>query len=306
MFSRTKINIIDNILFAILALLLILYIVSFTKSCSSTDKRDIVKSAIINKKYANEIDSFQFMKGNDVLLLSKINDIWYVNSDKMSGVSLPADTSRIQKLIEDLISIQNMYKLSDKLTTGNSFGLTDSDAFIIRYHFSDSFNDIIFGNQDFALSSRYMMSGKSTTIYEIPNTFDKYLTTSIQSWTEPYIISQQILGPIKGSDIQRTFVTFEGVTAQNNFNDKLLELRHGGFPMAVNFSKEVFNNSLMTIKLELGNKNIININIAGEDYNNEQEYNVEVEYINVNAECNFKSYSKISSWTYNKIKEIML
>lgn len=306
MFAKTKIKLIDKILFVVLALLLVLYILSFTKSCSSTDKRDIVKTALVNKKYGDKIDAFQLMKGNDVLLLSKTDDIWYVDSDKIPGISIPADTNRIQKLTNDLINIQEMYKLSDNLTEKNSFGLTESDAFTLRYYFSDNFNDIIFGNQDFALSSRYMMSGKSTVVYEIPNTFDKYLTTSVQSWTEPYIISQQVLGPIKAADIQRTFVTFDGVTKQHDFDDKLLDLRHGGFPTASKFSSTMFENPEMAIKLELGNKNTIKINIVHVEGGDEQEYNVAVEYINSDTGNNYQSYSKISTWTYNKIKEIML
>ena len=300
-----KIKISDKIILIITALLLILYCLSFTKSCSSTDKREVVKSALVNQKYAEDIDAFQFIQGNSVLLLSKKNGMWYVDSSEIQNISLPADNERVNRFIADLISIQEMYKLSDTIDENSSFGLDDQDTFTLRYYTGVNFKDIIFGNKDFALSSRYMMSGKSTAVFEISNVFDKYLSTATQLWTEPYIISQQILGPIKESDIQRTFVTFDNVTKQTDFDSKLLELRHGGFPSAYSYKKEMFENSLMSIKLELGNKNNIELSIAQSENNNEQEFNVKTSYFADGKEI-YRSYSKISGWTYNKIKEIML
>ena len=317
--SENKKNIIFNktnkILLIILLSLTIIYIISFTKSCSSTDKREIIKTALVNKKYEDKIETFELQSNGKLLTLTKLNDSWYIIPSDNPEISLPADNNRINRFITDLITVNEMYKLSDKIEKNSAFGFDSPTSFNIRYYLKDNggFNDIIFGNQDFALSSRYMMSGKNTTVYEISNKLDKYLSTEVQSWAEPYIISQQFLGPIKANDIQRAVVkytenneTTTKIIDGKEFNSKLLELRHGGFPTSYYFNFEMFNNPLLEIKLEMGNRNNILLKIVQSAKNDEQEYFVEVTYENNKENTNYTSYSKISGWTYNKIKEIML
>ena len=298
-------NIADKILCVVLALLLGLYIVSFTKSCSSTDKREIVKSALVNKKYADKITMFQLQGQRDIITISKKGNNWFITAPENPNVTIPASNEKIASFINDLISVQEMYKLSDKIEKNSAFGLTDSSAFYIRYYYDDKFNDIIFGNQDFALSSRYMMSGKSTAVYEITNLYDKYLTPSVQLWAEPFIISQQILGEITPQDVQRCLVTYEGTTKKIDFPEKILELRHGGLPTAKYFYDNMFEKPLYEMKLELGNKNAVNLKIVKSDKTTDQEYFVATEYFE-NDKSKYISYSKISGWTYNKIKEVTL
>ena len=316
--KNTIFNKTNRILLIIVLVLTCTYIISFTKSCSSTDKREIIKSALVNKKYKDKIKTFELQSEGQLITLSKDDNNWYVIPQDNPNISLPADNEKIQRFINDLIEVSEMYKLSDKLDKDNAFGFNEPSAFSIRYYLedSDSFNDIIFGNQDFALSSRYMMSGKNSTVYEISNKFDKYLSTSSQSWTEPFIISQQFLGQIKAKDIQRVIVEGKRNKEDNqyttnlregtDFNSKLLELRHGGFPPVYYFNLDLFDNYLLTAKIELGNKNNINMTIALSPNSNEQEYFVRMEYENNNENLNYVSYSKISGWTYSKITEIML
>ena len=312
--KNTIFNKTNKILLIILLVLTLTYILSFTKSCSSTDKREITKSALVNKKYKDKIHTFELQSEGHLLTLSKLDNNWYVIPEENPNISLPANKSRIESFIDDLISVNEMYKLGDKINKDNAFGFTDSSAFYIRYYTDEqNFNDIIFGNQDFALSSRYMMSGKNTTVYEISNKFDKYLSTSTQSWTEPFIISQEILGSITGKDIQRAVVKYINdeeyktkVIEGKDFNSKLLELRHGGFPPVYYFDVKTFDNPLLEINLELGNKHNIILNIVKSPNTNEQEYFVRVTYDNVVNNITYSSYSKISGWTYNKITEIML
>lgn len=295
----------DAVLLIVLAVLLGLYIISFTKSCSSTDKREIVKSALVNKKYADKINMFQLQGQGEILTISKKGNGWFITAPENPNVSIPASNEKINYFINDLITVQEMYKLSDKIEENSAFGLTDSSAFYIRYYYDDSFNDIIFGNQDFALSSRYMMSGKSTAVYEISNLYDKYLNTSVQLWAEPFIISQQIIGEITPQDVQRCLVTTEGITKKIDFPSKLLDLRHGGLPTAIYFSEDMFKNPLYELKLEMGNKNTVTMKIVKSDKSTDQEYFVATEYFE-NDKSKYISYSKISGWTYNKIKEVTL
>ena len=211
-------------------------------------------------------------------------------------------------LINELIKTRNLYKISDKINKNSSLGLTNGTEFHISYSYDDSsFRELIFGNQDFSLSSRYMMTGENTQVYEIDSSMDNYLTTSIQNWAEPYIISQTVFGKITPQDIQRTQVTELNKNHIGTISDvqKLLDLRHGGRPEANALESELVTIPETVINLELGNKNEIELEFYKSE--KENEFIVTVIYkAEKNGELIFTSTAKISSWTYNKIKEITL
>jgi hypothetical protein len=195
------------------------------------------------------------------------------------------------------------------MSQNNSFGLTDSSTFCLKYNFSDSeFQQIYFGNLDFSNSFRYLMSGKNTTVYQIENSLDTFLTTSLQFWSEPYIVSRQIININKDS-VQSIKVKYKNQTtsfsaSQNNFTNKcfdFLELRHGG----VATQREIFNANQENKQLELifenGDKTSFKINCF------ELEDTIILETIyNLNNAKTTTIYTKVSKWTYNKIKEILL
>ena len=284
----------NKILIALTAFLIILYVLSFTRSCTSNDSREKIKTAKIKKKYLDSIKSFELSDATGSLTLKYNGSFW-------TAGTLPASAERIQKLIENLITVRNLYKISDKITDKSAFGLTTGTEFHLRYYTNDTFHELIFGNQDFSLSSRYLMTEKSTQVYEIDTSLDTYLTTSIQNWAEPYIISQTVLGKIKPQDVQRT---------QVNDVQKLLELRHGGAPneselLSILNNSTASENPDTTITLELGNKNEIELKIYKST--NENEFIVRTEYKKQKDDKPvYISYSRISAWTYSKIKEIIL
>lgn len=289
----------DKILFLAAGILLITYILSFTKSCKNTDKREVIKTALVNQKYENSITSFTLSKADSSITLTKKDNLWLVNENN-SEITIPASTQKVQNFVKDLISIRNMYKLSDSISKNNSFGLQNSDTFTISYTFPDGIHSIYFGNQDFALTSRFLMTDKNTVVYEIDSTMDKYLTTNSLNWTDPYIISQEVLGKITEQDIQSCKVySMEKSSSISDLN-KLIDLRHGGFP---DFTVALPEETDMKIELELGNKTFINLEVYST--NLDSEYIIKSEYIKAD---NSKYYScvKISSWTYNKIKDITL
>ena len=284
----------NKILIVITAILTALYVLSFTRSCTSKDSREKVKTALVNQKYKDSITSIELSDSTGSLILKYNGSFWTVGN-------LPASTERIQKFIENLINVRNLYKISDEITDKSSFGLTTGTEFHLRYYTGDSFHELIFGNQDFSLSSRYLMTEKSTQVYEIDTLLDTYLTTSIQNLAEPYLISQTVLGKIKTQAVQRT---------QIKDVQKLLELRHGGVPDETELLN-ILNNSAdsenpdTAITLELGNKNEIELKIY--KTTNENEFIVRTDYKKQNGESSvYTAYSKISAWTYNKIKEITL
>ena len=299
----------SKILIGLTVILTVLYVLSFTRACTSKDSREKIKSSLVNQKYKDSINCLELADASGSLTIKKEGSFWTVSAadtdtDAGSSNSLPAAPERIENLLENLINIRNLYKISDKINQNSAFGLTNGTEFHLRYYTDDAFHELTFGNQDFSLSSRYMMTEKSTQVYEIDNSLDTYLTTSIQSWAEPYIISQTVFGKITSQDIQRTTVENQNHLSSISDLQKLLDLRHGGSPDQEEIFSLLQNHQIpeITITLELGNKKEIELRIYPTKIEN--EFIVITEYKTQKGKSPaFTSASKISSWTYNKIKE---
>ena len=294
-----------KILIGLAAFLTILYMMSFTKSCTSKDSRERVKTSLVNQKYKDAIKSFELQDSSGSLTLTNMGSFWTVGRENENQVH-PAASERIENLFENLIKIRNLYKISDKITEYSAFGLTNGTEFHLRYNTEDSFHELIFGNQDFSLSSRYLMTEKSTQVYEIDNSLDSFLTSSIQSWAEPYLVSREVSG---SSDIQTISVIYkdsDGKTRKGTISDfkKLLDLRHGELPYESEYVLTEIQDPLAEIQIEKGDKSSIIIKIFQAD-SELNSFIVKSDYYNASSKY-YTSYSKISSWTYNKIKEITL
>ena len=309
--KKEKINI---ILIATSIVLFFTYILSFT-NFSSTDKRKLVKSALVNNKYIDSINRFELSQGEQKITLSKEKagggDVWFILAENNTKI-LPADKELVNNFLFKLTKVVNMYKISDKISQNNSFGLTDSTTFCLKYYFSDSeFQQIFFGNLDFSNSFRYLMSGKTTTVYQVENTIDTFLNTKIQFWAEPNIISKQIIN-ISPDSIQKITLSKNSKTKsfssqQKNFREKcfdLLELRHGGIPTPEEFQL-INNQNLSKIFIENGNKSTVELSLFNLDTDSKINNSViiKTEYIFENSKN--QTYSKISNWTYKKILEIL-
>ena len=315
--NKAKSDKILQILIVLTVLLSSLYVISFTRSLSSADKREKVKTALVNQKYKDSINSILLQDASGCIELSLDQGFWNIRSLTQETSSIPASKERVNNLLEELIKVRNLYKISDKINKNSSLGLTNGTEFHIRYTYNSensdkgSFRELIFGNQDFSLSSRYLMTGESTQVYEIDNSMDTYLTTSIQSWAEPYIISrtvsstdiQNITAALKTEDGKKTIKRNKGT---NENTDKLLELRHGGIPSESEIDESKNNEADLELEIENGNKSKIILEIT-QSKNQEGSYTVKVRYFKPDSKSAFyTSYSKISTWTYNKIKEITL
>ena len=309
--KKEKINI---ILIATSIVLFFTYILSFT-SFSSSDKRKLVKTALVNNKYIDSINRFELSQGEQKITLSKEKagggDVWFILAENNTKI-LPADKELINNFIIKLTKVINMYKISDKISQNNSFGLTDSSTFCLKYYFSDSeFQQIYFGNLDFSNSFRYLMSGKTTTVYQVENTIDTFLNTKIQFWAEPNIISTQIIN-ISPDSIQKITLSKNSKTKsfssqQKNFREKcfdLLELRHGGIPTTEEM-QSINNQNHSKIFIENGNKSTVELSLYNLDTDSKINNSViiKTEYIFENSKN--QTYSKISNWTYKKILEIL-
>ena len=309
----------NKYLYIIALSLLFLYIFSFI--FQKSDKRKSVKSALINPLYVNKIDSFELFDGDkEKIIFKKNQNVWEIHKHFDNSLQkIPAETKKIENFLKTASEVVNMYKISDTFTENNSFMILKPGYIQLKYTIDNKIYEIFFGAQDFSLSSRYVMSGKSTAIYEISNYLDNYLTTSVQFWCDSSLISQNVFGKIQASDIQKNYVIFDD--EMHTFSDlqKLLDLRHGGFISNIqknqdeqilesaNQSQKKNQNensiSKMKIFLELGNKNQITLNFIQLKENSFVQ--VESVYENSSGE-KFIYNSQISLWTYNKIKEITL
>ena len=289
--------------------LLILFFVSFNSRFTNKDTSEIIKTELINEKNVNSITKIQFSQGNKKLFLIKNDDFWILKTDENSKNAMPGDTVKIEKFITDFASLRDNKKLSNKISEKNNYGFDDINSFKIRYFIDDdNFSDLIFGGQDFSLSSRYLMVSNKATVFELDDSLDSYLDLSIQQWSEPTIISKNVLGNVDETDIQSITITENGtnfIYTKNTTDDfftkanKLLELRHGGLGESVSSV-----NSVKDIKIELGNKEWVTLSF----YNSteEKEYIIVSQYYIEAINKKYYYTSKISSWTYNRINEIML
>lgn len=289
--------------------LLILFFVSFNSRFTNKDTSEIIKTELINEKNVNSITKIQFSQGNKKLFLIKNDDFWILKTDENSKNAMPGDTVKIEKFITDFASLRDIKKLSNKISEKNNYGFDDINSFRIRYFIDDdNFSDLIFGGQDFSLSSRYLMVSNKATVFELDDSLDSYLDLSIQQWSEPTIISKNVLGNVDETDIQSITITENGtnfIYTKNTTDDfftkanKLLELRHGGLGEYVSSV-----NSVKDIKIEFGNKEWVTLSF----YNSteEKEYIIVSQYYIEAINKKYYYTSKISSWTYNRINEIML
>ena len=297
----------NKILLAVTVFLALLYSISFIKGSADKDKREKIKTSLVNPKYKDSITRFELSDSTGTLELVNNGRFWTVGS-------LPASTERIQNFIENLITIRNLYKISDKITQNSTFGLTTGTEFHVRYYTDSGFHELVFGNQDFSLSSRYLMTEKSAQVYETDSSLDSFLTTSIQSWTEPYIVSRCAS---VSTDIQSASVVFTNPDENDGRRTgiitdihKFTELRHGGEADGTECDNLKNQKASLQIFIENGDKSSIKLEIYPSE-NQDISYIVKAEYFKTEGKAAAKSpyytsYSKISTWTYNKIKEITL
>lgn len=297
---------------AIQLVLLALFLLSFTKSCSG-NKRTVLKSALVNPKYRQEIKQFELLQNGAYLSFFKENGLWFVtNSDnyvaETSG-KIPADSKTIENFLSELTKTRNLYKISDKISKNNTFGLTTPDAFCMNYHTQDYIYQLFFGNLDFSKTLRYFMTGTNLSVYQIDSGIEPYLTVKPAFWADQHIISAELLPGLKPADIQRIVISEKVPEVKtviytpeskewNACTEALLELRHGGFPEAFDPDSLQIENwqELYEIKIDTGNKSQIIISC----FSNSEANELNVNYL-LSDEKTFSFNFKISRWTWNRL-----
>lgn len=281
-------------------LLVILYSFSFFKK-PTVDSRKSLKTALVNPKYKTEIDKIVIKNDANSITLEKNNSFWEISSSENPFIKLPADSQKINSFLEKLTSIIDVYKIADKKNNEENYNL-DKNAYDFNFYVKNELSGrILFGKQDFSQTKRYVTSESNKKIFEMEDTMQNYLSVKINSWSEPFIISQQVLNSIKKDDIQRIIVNNSEKYTKNSKNweeyvSKLLDLRQGGI-----ISQEInFDLLEYQLKLELGNKNEITIFVYKTQ--NEQEFALKNVYFNSSTNTKSEYYSLISGWTFSKLK----
>lgn len=281
-------------------LLVILYSFSFFKK-PTVDARKSLKTALVNPKYKTEIDCIVIKNNDDSITLKKNNSFWEISSSENPFIKLPADSQKINSFLEKLTSIIDVYKIADKKNNEENYDL-DKNAYDFNFYVKNELSGrILFGKQDFSQTKRYVTSESNKKIFEMEDTIQNFLSVKINSWSEPFIISQQVLGSIKKDDVQRIIInnSEKYTNSSKNWDEyvlKLLDLRQGGI-----VSEEINFDSLeYQLKLELGNKNEITIFVYNSDKG--EEFILKNIYFDFSKNKTYEFYSLISSWTFSSLK----
>ena len=288
------------ILYGVSAVLLIFYLLSFNVLSGNREhKKHYQEIQLLHEADISTIDQILIQNNSTAILLERQNNMWLACLDFQFENCIPADTSTLQKLFVNLCSKHKMAKAGNKSQV-QAFGLSQDEVTVISlYKDGQEYEHLFFGSNDFSQTSRYFTTNELNSVFLFDSSFDNYLSVNTQVWLDPYIISSQLKDSVFNmGDIQ-------------NFNteaaNKLLELRHGGFAsqeeiQAISDNTTKLENQL---HLQMGDKSTIQLMI----YNSiltDNEYIVKTTFISDRTGQSFSYYSKISLWTYNKIKEITL
>ena len=286
------------IFFAITSLL---YFTVFSKT--SEKKHHQQEIQLLHEADISQIDGIIIQGGEEGLIFTRKNNMWLLANLDDPNNTIPADTNRLAQLFVNLASKHVMTKSGKKDSeTTNAYGLDQTNGTVISI-FKDGteYQRLYFGSTDFSQSRRYFTTLELNSIFLFDSSFENYLTTSVQSWSDPYIISQQL------KDEVFQMGEPQGVLREPQEPrdlSKLFELRHGGIAES---GLQILEPEL-SFTIQMGDKSTISLEISQivTDSDSATEYAVKTTFDSPRLSQSFTYTTKISLWTYNKIKEIML
>ena len=297
---------------AILAVLYILSLTVFSKTVKS--KKHIQQLQLLHEADISNIDIITIQNGAAAVILTRTDNMWLIVNQNDVNDRIPADTQRLQKFFVLLVSKHNMTKAgkSDSLN-GNAYGLDSDQATVITlYKNGTAYEKLSFGALNFSQTERYFTTQELKSVYLAGQEFDGFLNVSVQSWADPYIISEQLkndvfmMGEPQGISIlydrNSDGVLRQAQEPQNFDFEKLFELRHGGF--AENLPAE----QVLSFVIQMGDKSSIQLYISQiiSDEDSANAYIVKTTFDSERTQKTVSYTTQISQWTYNKISEMML
>ena len=268
----------------------LLYLTVFSKN--GEKKRHQQEIQLLHEADISQIDGIIIQGNNEGIILQRTNDMWLLSDMSNPGTSIPADTERLAKLFVNLVSRHMMSKTGKKDSeTINAYGIDETNGTVISiFKNGTEYQRLYFGSTDFSQSRRYFTTLELNSVFLFDSSFENYLTTSVQSWSDPYIISQQLKDEV-----------FQMGEPQNA-DTKLFELRHGGIADAL-----IDVPAELSFTIQMGDKSTITLDVYEYPADSSvEEYVVTTKFDSPRLGKSFSYNTKISLWTYNKIKEIML
>ncbi len=320
MFNPSKKAIV--ILYTFTAFLILFFILSISLfSSSAKGKKHIQKIELLHQADISNIDIITIQNGNQNIILSKSDNSWLLINPQNDKNKIPADTDKLSQFFVMLCSTHDLIKAGKadirelKENSLNSYGFDQNNGTTITlYKNSSPYQQLYFGSLNFSQSQRYFTTNELNSVFLAGPEFENFLSTSVQSWVDPYIISEQLRNSVFTMGEVQTVTFYDYINKKNykleNSKDqdkekinKLLELRHGGFAQIKQDLDSL--NKEAGLSFEMGDKS----NIYMELYLHPAEENEYIVNVTFNSERLSKSFSytsQISLWTYNKIKEMML
>ena len=302
--------------YIISAILLLLYVLSQTIFSSRGQKKAYSQKIVfIHEADIPNIDGFIINNADSELIISKAEDMWLVSSSENPQNRIPADTQKLKTLFLSLATTRTISKAGSK-TNLSAYGLDAQNNYIIAiYKKGTLYQNLIFGDLDFSQTQRYFTDDELNSVFYYDTSFDTFLTASVLSWCDPYIISSQLKDSVFNTGDIQSASTYDyaekkgcALTPENeNWTQsisKLLELRHGGFTTEADVIQTQDYNILTKIQLETGN--LVKITLEIYETQVPEEFNVKTIFFSELSGKEFSYNTAISLWTYNKIKEIML
>ncbi|MDD7127156.1 DUF4340 domain-containing protein, partial [Treponema porcinum] len=268
--------------------------------------------------YADSVVALEISKNDTVLSILQDGGLWtgavrYTTEQGESSAVFPVDKTVVRRIIQNLQKTVTLYKVSEKLSRENSYGLMQENSVTISYRTNEGVTaKITVGNEDFSRTFRYIQIGEANVIYKTDFEFAELLHAESQFWYDPYVIPRSLLSA-PYTDIQKIRITAGGtkktyVPKGTAADAKLLELRHG----AVSTSKEGYSDEPVSVmEIEFGQGEFLTLSfyqrISGGAHE-KQEKNLGSE--NALSDYIIRCHSKpldyafhVSSWTYAKIME---
>ena len=283
--------------YCIILVLAVLYLLSFTVFKPKSQKKAFsTQIKFITDSDISQIDGIIIQDSNNSLIITKENDMWVLCNSNDTQNKIPADIQTLQNLFVSLSKVQTITKAGEKnnSTDFSSYGLTSAQAASITIYKNGSlYHNLLFGNMDFSQSHRYFTDEELNSIYLIDNNFESFLSSSVQIWSDPYIISDQLKSEVfKTGEIQSISAydyenkTGTALTNQTeNWNDissKILNLRHGGFAdkNQIELINSQINTPTLLIHIETGAMSQIILEIY-QNTQTENEFIIKTKFISL-------------------------
>ena len=308
----------------------VLFLSSFFFDRNSSSQKP-VKSALLNQKYKDSISKIiietpapkeetkeddslneQGAKEDpkkDKIVLSKEGDLFLLYS---YGIITQADEKSIQILLENSSRLRNLYKISDSKAAKESFFLTEELASSVTFFINDGteVSKIFFGIKDSLLSRIYVRSGKNDVCYETEDDLSRFLTASLDYWSEGKIICETE-NPV--SFVWENLNFNDGSDEFYKIKDKMLSFRHGKIMPIDRSNAEILKEKPVSfLTVQGGEGRILNIMFFDFDSSFGESYlytkNVipsEFDSLETNKAFSVQNaLFEISGWTYESIKNL--